>query len=139
VSLSALGEDACKCEATASPTALSSKTSSRAEGTQDKMIYKYGNNGNNGWEHGTSHASANSSKLPNLRSHPTVIPGMARADHKPHLPVGPPGSGPSVSFARSCMTGLISGSITYDPRAPREARSRECVGVLLTAKCECHS
>ncbi|MGO9589790.1 MAG: MOSC domain-containing protein [Candidatus Acidiferrales bacterium] len=79
-----------------------------------------------------------------------ITPGMARVDHTPHLPEGPPGSGPPVSFARSgitaawdpkfgsllelaeacdvpvrwscrtgvchtCMTGLIGGSITYDP------------------------
>ena len=77
-------------------------------------------------------------------------PGMERVDHTPHLPHGPPGSGPSVSFSRSgitvawnrrfasllelaeacdvpvrwscrtgvchnCMTGLIGGSITYQP------------------------
>jgi ferredoxin-NADP reductase/MOSC domain-containing protein YiiM len=79
-----------------------------------------------------------------------ISPGMAQVVHAPHLPPGPPGSGPSVSFARSgitaawdpkfasllelaeacdvpvrwscrtgvchtCMTGLISGSITYNP------------------------
>ena len=79
-----------------------------------------------------------------------ITPGLKRADHKPHLPEGPPGSGPSVSFARSgiaaawdakfgsllelaeacdvpvrwscrtgvchtCMTGLIGGSIKYQP------------------------
>jgi ferredoxin-NADP reductase/MOSC domain-containing protein YiiM len=79
-----------------------------------------------------------------------ITPGMAPADHTPHLPQGPPGSGPSVSFARSgitvawdrrygsllelaeacdipvrwscrmgvchtCMTGLISGTIVYQP------------------------
>ncbi len=79
-----------------------------------------------------------------------ITPGMAQVDHTPHLPPGPPGSGPSVSFARSgittawdpkyqsllelaeacdvpvrwscrtgvchtCMTGLISGSIAYQP------------------------
>src|SRR5215813_7423369 len=79
-----------------------------------------------------------------------ITPGMARMDHTPHLPLGPPGSGPSVSFARSgittawdakyqsllelaeacdipvrwscrtgvchtCMTGLINGSISYNP------------------------
>jgi ferredoxin-NADP reductase len=79
-----------------------------------------------------------------------ITPGMARIDRTPHLPQGPPGSGPSVSFARSgitiawdpkyqsllelaeacdvpvrwscrtgvchtCMTGLIGGSISYNP------------------------
>jgi ferredoxin-NADP reductase/MOSC domain-containing protein YiiM len=79
-----------------------------------------------------------------------VTPGMAQVDHTPHLPQGPPGSGPPVSFARSgitaawdskftsllelaeacdvpvrwscrtgvchaCMTGLIGGSVTYNP------------------------
>jgi ferredoxin-NADP reductase/MOSC domain-containing protein YiiM len=33
-----------------------------------------------------------------------VTPGMARVDHTPHLPQGPPGSGPSISFARSGVT-----------------------------------
>jgi ferredoxin-NADP reductase len=77
-------------------------------------------------------------------------PGMAQVEHTPHLPQGPPGSGPSISFARSgitaawdpkfrsllelaeacdipvrwscragvchtCMTGLIDGSIVYNP------------------------
>jgi ferredoxin-NADP reductase/MOSC domain-containing protein YiiM len=79
-----------------------------------------------------------------------ITPGMAQVVHAPHLPQGPPGSGPLVSFARSgisaawdskfgsllemaeacdvpvrwscrtgvchtCMTGLIGGSIIYDP------------------------
>ena len=79
-----------------------------------------------------------------------ITPGMARLDHAPHVPQGPLGFGPSVSFARSgitaawdpryssllelaeacdvrvrwscrtgvchtCMTGLIEGSITYNP------------------------
>jgi ferredoxin len=79
-----------------------------------------------------------------------ITPGMARVDHTPHLPEGPPGSGPMVSFTRSgitaawdpklgsllelaeacdipvrwacrtgvchtCMTGLIGGSIVYNP------------------------
>ncbi|MGA8215148.1 MAG: MOSC and FAD-binding oxidoreductase domain-containing protein [Candidatus Sulfotelmatobacter sp.] len=79
-----------------------------------------------------------------------ITPGMARVVHTPHLPQGPPASGPPVSFARSgitaawdpkfgsllelaeacdvpvrwscrigvchtCMTGLIDGSITYNP------------------------
>ena len=84
-----------------------------------------------------------------------ITPGMAQVVHTPHLPQGPPGSGPPVSFARSgitaawdhkfasllelaeacdvpvrwscrigvchtCMTGLIDGSITYNPE-PLEA------------------
>jgi ferredoxin-NADP reductase/MOSC domain-containing protein YiiM len=79
-----------------------------------------------------------------------ITPGMAQADHTPHLPQGPPESGPPVSFARSgitaawdpkfgsllelaeacdvpvrwscrtgvchtCMTGLVGGSIIYNP------------------------
>jgi ferredoxin-NADP reductase/MOSC domain-containing protein YiiM len=79
-----------------------------------------------------------------------ITPGMAQVVHTPHLPQGPPGSGPQVSFARSgitaawdrkfasllelaeacdvsvrwscragvchtCMTGLIAGSIIYNP------------------------
>ena len=80
----------------------------------------------------------------------SITPGMARVGHTPHVPQGPSGSGPSVSFARSgittawdskcqsllelaeacdvpvrwscrtgvchtCMTGLIAGSIGYNP------------------------
>jgi ferredoxin-NADP reductase/MOSC domain-containing protein YiiM/ferredoxin len=79
-----------------------------------------------------------------------ITPGMAEVAYTPHLPQGPPGSGPPVSFARSgitaawdrkfasllelaeacdvpvrwscrtgvchnCMTGLIGGSIIYNP------------------------
>jgi ferredoxin-NADP reductase/MOSC domain-containing protein YiiM len=79
-----------------------------------------------------------------------ITPGMAQVVHAPHMPQGPPGSGPAVSFARSgitaawdpkftsllelaeacdvpvrwscrtgvchtCMTGLISGSVNYNP------------------------
>ena len=79
-----------------------------------------------------------------------ITPGMARVGHSPYVPQGPPGPGPSVSFARSgitatwdpkyqsllelaevcdvpvrwscrtgvchtCMTGLIGGSISYNP------------------------
>ena len=33
-----------------------------------------------------------------------ITPGMARVAHSPHLPQGPPGSGPAVSFARSGIT-----------------------------------
>ena len=79
-----------------------------------------------------------------------ITPGMAQVNHTPHLPPGPPGSGPPVAFARSgitaawdpkfrsllelaeacdvpvrwscrtgvchtCMTGVIAGSMVYDP------------------------
>lgn len=79
-----------------------------------------------------------------------ITPGMVGIVHTPHLPPGPPGLGPSVSFARSgitvawdskfasllelaeacdvpvrwscrtgvchtCMTGLIGGSVRYQP------------------------
>ncbi|MFL6310498.1 MAG: 2Fe-2S iron-sulfur cluster-binding protein [Terriglobales bacterium] len=79
-----------------------------------------------------------------------ITPDMAQVVHIPHLPKGPSGSGPPVSFARSgitaawdpkfasllelaeacdvpvrwscrtgvchtCMTGLISGAVTYNP------------------------
>jgi len=33
-----------------------------------------------------------------------ITPGMAQVEHTPHLPQGPPGSGPAVSFARSGIT-----------------------------------
>jgi ferredoxin-NADP reductase/MOSC domain-containing protein YiiM len=91
-----------------------------------------------------------------------ITPGMERVEHTPHLPQGPSGSGPSVSFARSgiavawdpkfasllelaeacdvpvrwscrtgvchtCLTGLISGSITYQP----EPLERPIAGNLL--------
>jgi MOSC domain-containing protein YiiM/ferredoxin-NADP reductase len=80
-----------------------------------------------------------------------ITPGMAHVEHTPHLPQGPSGSGPPVSFARSgitaawnpkfgsllelaeacdvpvrwacrtgvchtCMTGLIDGSVSYNPK-----------------------
>jgi ferredoxin-NADP reductase/MOSC domain-containing protein YiiM len=91
-----------------------------------------------------------------------ITPGMAQVDHTPHLPEGPPGSGPPVSFARSgitaawdpkfgsllelaeacdipvrwscrigvchtCMTGLIDGSVIYNP----EPLERPALGSAL--------
>jgi hypothetical protein len=40
----------------------------------------------------------------------SITPGTARVDHTPHLPSGSPGSGPSVSFARSGirLPGIVS-------------------------------
>jgi len=103
-----------------------------------------------------------------------ITPGMAQVVHTPHLPPGPAGAGPPVSFARSgitaawdpkfgnllelaeacdvpvrwscrigvchtCVTGLIDGSITYNPEplerpAPGNALvccSRPKAGVTL--------
>jgi ferredoxin-NADP reductase/MOSC domain-containing protein YiiM len=92
----------------------------------------------------------------------SMTPGMAQVVHTPHLPLGPPGAGPMVSFARSgisaawdpkfasllelaeacdvpvrwscrsgvchtCMTGLIGGSITYNP----EPLERPAAGNVL--------
>jgi ferredoxin-NADP reductase/MOSC domain-containing protein YiiM len=92
----------------------------------------------------------------------SITPGMAQVVHTPHLPQGPPGSGPPVSFARSgitaawdpkfgsllelaeacdvpvrwscrigvchtCMTGLIDGSIIYNP----EPLERPAAGNVL--------
>jgi ferredoxin-NADP reductase len=91
-----------------------------------------------------------------------ITPGMARVGHTSHPPQGPPGSGPSVSFARSgvtaawdpkyqsllelaeacdvpvrwscrtgvchtCMTGLVGGSILYNP----EPLERPATGNVL--------
>src|SRR5260370_1071971 len=94
-----------------------------------------------------------------------IAPGMAQVVHTPHLPQGPPGSGPPVSFARSgiaavwdpkfasllelaeacdvpvrwscrtgvchtCMTGLIGGSIIYNPdplERPAPGNVLDCV------------
>jgi ferredoxin-NADP reductase/MOSC domain-containing protein YiiM len=91
-----------------------------------------------------------------------ITPGMAQVVHSLHLPEGPPGSGPAVSFARSgitatwdrkfasllelaeacdvpvrwscrsgvchtCMTGLIGGSVVYNP----EPLDRPAAGNVL--------
>jgi ferredoxin-NADP reductase len=91
-----------------------------------------------------------------------ITPGMVAINHTPHLPQGPPGSGPEVSFARSgittawdpkyqslldlaeacdvpvrwscrtgvchtCMTGLIGGSVVYNP----EPLERPAAGNVL--------
>jgi ferredoxin-NADP reductase/MOSC domain-containing protein YiiM len=91
-----------------------------------------------------------------------ITPGMAQVAHTPHLPPGPAGPGPSVSFARSgitaawdtkfasllemaeacdvpvrwscrtgvchtCLTGLISGSVSYTP----EPLERPSLGNVL--------
>jgi ferredoxin-NADP reductase/MOSC domain-containing protein YiiM len=97
----------------------------------------------------------------------SITPGMAQVEHTPHLPQGPPGPGPAVSFARSgitaawdpkfanllelaeacdvpvrwscrtgvchtCMTGLINGSISYNP----EPLENPAPGNLLICCCQ---
>lgn len=99
-------------------------------------------------------------------SEEAITPGMAQVVHTPHLPQGPPGSGPPVSFARTgitaawdpkfgsllelaeacdvpvrwscragvchtCMTGLIGGSIIYNPE-PLERPAPENVLVCCS-------
>jgi len=96
-----------------------------------------------------------------------ITPGMAQVTHTPHLPQGPPGSGPPISFARSgitvawdpkfgsllqlaeacdvpvrwscrtgvchtCTTGLIAGSIVYNP----EPLERPAPGNVLVCCCQ---
>ena len=39
-----------------------------------------------------------------------ITPGVAQVEHTPHLPEGPAGSGPSVSFTRSGIT------VAWDPK-----------------------
>jgi len=86
-----------------------------------------------------------------------ITPGMARSNHTPHLPHGPPGSGSSVSFARSGITTAwdpkyqsllelaeacdvpVRWSCRTEPRTARKARCRERARVLLTARRGRHS
>src|SRR4029078_545243 len=42
----------------------------------------------------------------------SITPGMAQVAHTPHQPQGPPGSGPTVSFARSGITATWDSKFT---------------------------
>jgi ferredoxin-NADP reductase/MOSC domain-containing protein YiiM len=63
-------------------------------------------------------------------------PGMERVDHTPHLPQGEPGSGPSVSFARSGIT------VAWDAKFASLLELAEACDVPVRWSCRtgvCHS
>jgi ferredoxin-NADP reductase/MOSC domain-containing protein YiiM len=65
-----------------------------------------------------------------------ITPGMARVDHTPHLPQGPPGSGPSVSFARSGIT------TAWDPKYQSLLELAEACDIRVRWSCRtgvCHT
>jgi ferredoxin-NADP reductase len=65
-----------------------------------------------------------------------ITPGMAQVDHTPHLPQGPPGSGPSVSFARSGITAA------WDPKFASLLELAEACDVPVRWSCRtgvCHT
>jgi ferredoxin-NADP reductase len=65
-----------------------------------------------------------------------ITPGMARVDHTPHLPQGPPGAGPSVSFARSGITPA------WDPKYQSLLELAEACDVTVRWSCRtgvCHT
>jgi ferredoxin len=65
-----------------------------------------------------------------------ITPGMARVDHSPHLPEGPPGSGPSISFARSGIT------VAWDPKFQSLLELAESCDVPVRLSCRtgvCHT
>ena len=65
-----------------------------------------------------------------------VTPGMAQVVHTPHLPQGPPGSGPPVSFARSGITAA------WDPKFASLLELAEACDVPVRWACRsgvCHT
>jgi ferredoxin-NADP reductase/MOSC domain-containing protein YiiM len=65
-----------------------------------------------------------------------ITPGMARVVHTPHLPQGPPGSGPLVSFARSGITAA------WDPKFASLLGLAEACDVPVRWSCRtgvCHT
>jgi len=63
-------------------------------------------------------------------------PGMARVKHTPHLPQGPPGSGPPVSFARSGITAA------WDPKFGSLLELAEACDISVRWSCRtgvCHT
>jgi ferredoxin len=66
----------------------------------------------------------------------TITPGMARADHAPHVLPGPAGPGPSVSFARSGIT------VQWDPKFQSLLELAEACDVPVRWSCRtgvCHT
>jgi ferredoxin-NADP reductase/MOSC domain-containing protein YiiM len=65
-----------------------------------------------------------------------ITPGMAQVVHIPHLPQGPPGSGPPVSFARSGITAA------WDPKFASLLELAEACDVPVRWSCRtgvCHT
>ena len=65
-----------------------------------------------------------------------ITPGMAQVVHTPHLPQGPPGSGPPVSFARSGITAA------WDPKFASLLELAEACDVPVRWSCRtgvCHT
>jgi ferredoxin-NADP reductase/MOSC domain-containing protein YiiM len=65
-----------------------------------------------------------------------MTPGMAQVVHTPHLPQGPPGSGPPVSFARSGITAA------WDPKFASLLELAEACDVPVRWSCRagvCHT
>src|SRR6202451_1137777 len=66
----------------------------------------------------------------------SITPGMAQVVHTPHLPQGPPGSGPPVSFARSGIT------VAWDRRFASLLELAEACDVPVRWSCRtgvCHT
>jgi ferredoxin-NADP reductase len=66
----------------------------------------------------------------------SITPGMAQVEHTPHLPQGPPGSGPPVSFARSGIT------VAWDPKFASLLELAEACDVPVRWSCRtgvCHT
>jgi ferredoxin-NADP reductase/MOSC domain-containing protein YiiM len=65
-----------------------------------------------------------------------ITPGMAKVNHTPHVPQGAPGSGPSVSFARSGITAA------WDPKYQGLLELAEACDVPVRWSCRtgvCHT
>ena len=65
-----------------------------------------------------------------------ITPGMSQVDNTPHLPQGPPGSGPPVSFARSGITAA------WDPKFGSLLELAEACDVAVRWSCRtgvCHT
>jgi ferredoxin-NADP reductase len=65
-----------------------------------------------------------------------VTPGVATVDHTPHPPQGPPGPGPSASFARSGIT------VAWDPKFENLLELAEACDVSVRWSCRvgvCHT
>jgi ferredoxin-NADP reductase/MOSC domain-containing protein YiiM len=66
----------------------------------------------------------------------SITPGMAQVSHTPHLPQGPPGAGPVVSFARSGI------AVAWDPKLKSLLELAEACDVPVRWSCRigvCHT